>query len=174
MQFNFLLVMVVAAFVPLLLGFVWYHPKVFGTAWLKAGGFDAAKMKEGFNMPLVFGLTFFMGFLMAFALSGVVIHQMGFFSMINNHWKDPSTHQATVDFFNQTLQTYGGEFRTFKHGALHGAITGIGIALPAVAVCGMFERKSFKHIAINAGFWIACLIIMGGIICQFADLSSLA
>lgn len=83
MQLNFFLVSAIAALVPLIVGFVWYHPKVFGTAWLKINGFDEAKMKEGFNMPLVFGLTLVFGYLISFVLSGIVIHQMGFFSLQN-------------------------------------------------------------------------------------------
>lgn len=168
MQMNFFLVAALAALVPLFLGFIWYHPKVFGNAWMKACGFEEAKMKEGFNMPLVFGLTYVFGFLISFPLSGVVIHQMGFFSMLQMHFKEP----ATVKLFTDTLAVYGNDFRTFKHGALHGAITGVGIALPLVAINGMFERRGFTYIAINAGYWILCLLIMGGILCQFVDLKS--
>ena len=170
MQLNFFLVAAVAAFVPLVLGFVWYHPKVFGTAWMKACGFEAEKMKEGFNMPLTFGLTLLLGFFMSFALSGIVIHQMGFYSMLQKHFTEP----ATLKTFGDLMAIYGDDFRTFKHGALHGTITGIGIGLTIVAVNGMFERRGFKYIAINAGFWIVCLLIMGGIICQFADLTSMS
>ncbi len=169
MQLNFWLVMLISAFVPLLLGFVWYHPKVFGTAWMKAGGFDEAKMKEGFNMPLVFALTLVLGFFISVVLSGICIHQMGFFSMLQKNFTDP----ATQEFFKKGLEMYGNDFRTFKHGMLHGVITGIGLALPVVAICGMFERKTAKHILINAGFWILCFTVMSGIICQFVDFASL-
>jgi hypothetical protein len=31
----------------------------------------------------------------------------------------------------------------------------------------MFEKKSVKYVAINAGYWIVTLAIMGGIICQW-------
>ncbi|MDB5228150.1 MAG: hypothetical protein JWN78_2343 [Bacteroidota bacterium] len=169
MQLNFMLTLAISALVPLVFGFIWYHPKVFGTAWLSAGKFDAVKMKEGFNMPLVFILTYIFGFFISFVLSGIVIHQMGFFSMLQNHMKEAA---CQADFGNM-MGKYGNDFRTFKHGMLHGGITGIGIALPVTAICGMFERKTAKHIAINAGFWFFTLMIMGGIICQFADLNSL-
>ncbi len=167
-QYNFWLVMGVSALVPLLLGFVWYNPKVFGNAWLKAGGFDEAKMKEGFNMPLVFALTLVLGFFISVILSGICIHQMGAWSMMQAQWTTGGEQE-----FMGLMGKYGADFRTFKHGALHGTIAGIGLALPIVAVNAMFERKGFKYIAINAGFWILCFIIMSGIICQFADPSSL-
>ena len=84
------------------------------------------------------------------------------------------TEVETQKFFSDTLQTYGNEFRNFTHGAIHGAIAGIGLALPMVTTNALFERKGFKYIAINSGYWIVCLILMGGFICQFADLKSLA
>lgn len=57
MQLNFFLCAAIAAVIPLLVGMVWYNPKVFGNAWMGATGLDEAKAKDGFNMPLVFGLT---------------------------------------------------------------------------------------------------------------------
>jgi hypothetical protein len=154
--------------VPLILGFIWYHPKVFGAAWMKAGGFDEAKMKEGFNMPLVFGLTLVFGFFISTILSGLTIHQMGFFAMLQKNFTDP----ATQEFFNKGVELFGNDFRTFKHGMLHGTIAGIGLAMPLVVINGLFERKNFKHMAIDAGFWILCFMLMCGIICQFADLNT--
>lgn len=169
MQLNFFLVSAIAALVPLIVGFVWYHPKVFGTTWMNINGFDEAKMKEGFNMPLVFGLTLVFGYLISFVLSGIVIHQMGFFSMLQMNFKDA----AVQDFFNQGNVAYGNDFRTFKHGALHGTITGFFLALPIIAINALFERRGFKYIAIHTGYWVLTLLLMGGILCQFVDLRSL-
>ena len=71
------------------------------------------------------------------------------------------------------MGVYGNDFRTFKHGALHGTLTGVGIALPVVAINAMFEKRGFKYIAIHAGYWILTLLLMGGIICQFANLNTI-
>ena len=50
MHFNMLLTSAMAGLIPLLVGFIWYNPKVFGTAWMNVNGFtDPEKMKEGFN-----------------------------------------------------------------------------------------------------------------------------
>ena len=68
------------------------------------------------------------------------------------------------NYYLDFMAKYGNEFRTFKHGALHGLIGGIITALPVIAVNGLFEQKGFKYIMINAGFWICCMILMGGII----------
>lgn len=170
MQLNIFLVAAIAALVPLIVGSVWYNPKVFGNAWMQVNGFEEAKMKEGFNMPLVFGLTFVFGFFISMILAGIVIHQMGFWSMLQNHFTEP----ATLKVFEDAMGIAGNDFRTFKHGALHGGIAGIGLALPIIAINALFERRGFKYIAIHAGYWFVSLIIMGGILCQFVDLKSMA
>ncbi|HNL85462.1 MAG TPA: DUF1761 domain-containing protein, partial [Chitinophagales bacterium] len=62
---------------------------------------------------------------------------------------------------------YGNEFRTFHHGALHGALSGLFLIFPVLSINALFERKSWKYIFINSGFWIISFALMGGIICQF-------
>ncbi|HNY55307.1 MAG TPA: DUF1761 domain-containing protein [Chitinophagales bacterium] len=171
MHFNMLITSALAALIPLFVGMVWYHPKVFGTAWMSVNGFSEDKMKEGFNMPLVFGLTFVFGFFIAFGLSAIVIHQFGFFGMLQHQVADVKD-AAALDFFAKGFENYGNEFRTFKHGTLHGTIAGITLALPIVAINALFERRGFKYIAIHAGYWIVCLCLMGGFICQFADVTA--
>lgn len=163
LKINFLVVGL-TSLVPLIVGFIWYHPKVFGKAWMEVCGFDEAKMKEGFNMPLVFGLTLVLGFFLSFSLTAMVIHQMGLFSMLQNHAADAVAQK----FFTNTMSTYGSEFRTFKHGALHGTIGAITVALPVLGINALFERRGFKYIGIHLGYWVVTMLLMGGIICQFA------
>ncbi|MFT4968832.1 MAG: hypothetical protein ACI9O4_000565 [Chitinophagales bacterium] len=45
MNFNFIAVFV-AALIPMLLGFIWDHPKVLGTAWMTACGFTEERDKR--------------------------------------------------------------------------------------------------------------------------------
>ena len=56
-------------------------------------------------------------------------------------------------------------FRSFKHGALHGCMTGLFFVLPVTAINGLFEQKSWKYILVTSGYWIVSLTIMGAIIC---------
>lgn len=162
-KLNFLVVGL-TSLVPLIVGFIWYNNKVFGKAWMEVNGFDEAKLKANFNMPLIFGLSLLLGFFLSFALVSVVIHQMGFYAMLMNFAADADTQQM----FKDVMTKYGGEFRTFKHGALHGTIAAITIALPVLGINALFERRGFKYIGIHFGYWVLTLLIMGGIICQFA------
>ena len=73
MDINFLAVLV-AALVPMIMGFIWYNPKVLGNAWMKAAGLDEEKLK-GANMAVIFGLSFVLSFILAFFIQPMVIHQ---------------------------------------------------------------------------------------------------
>ena len=162
-----LLVIALAAIVPLIVGFIWYNPKVFGKAWMEANKFTEEDMK-GANMAKIFILTYICSFFIAFFMIFIVIHQMHVFSSVMNEpgVKDPSSPIGMwlADF----MAKYGHNFRTFKHGALHGFIGGLFLVLPIISINGLFERKSGKYIMIHSFYWIICMMIMGGIICQWA------
>lgn len=164
LKLNFLLA-AGTALIPLLLGSIWYNPKVFGKAWMAGAGVTEEDGKKA-NMPLVFGLTFIYSFMIALSLHFMTIHQFGLQSLLIPENGHPIT--GSMEELKRLMDIYGGSYRTFKHGALHGTITGIFFALPVVAVNGLFERRGWKYILINAGFWTVCCAIMGGIICQFA------
>ena len=154
MEFNFLAI-VVAAVVPMVLGFVWYNPKVFGLTWMREAEMTEIKMKGG-NMAIIFGVSFLLALLLAFFSNFLVVHEFGVFGLTEGNLEG-----ATTQAF---LEEFEGKWRTFKHGALHGAMAGVMFALPLIGINSLFERKSFKYIAINAGYWIVCLTIMGSII----------
>ncbi|RSK41548.1 DUF1761 domain-containing protein [Mangrovimonas spongiae] len=157
MEINFLALLAAAASA-LIVGAIWYNPKVFGNAWARAAEMTEDKMKGG-NMAKIFILAFIFAFLLAFALQFITIHQTGALGMVGG---DPSMAEPSFQAF---MDDYGNAFRTFKHGALHGTIAGIFIALPILGTNALFERKGAKYILINAGYWIVTLAIMGGIVC---------
>ena len=158
MEINFL-AMIVASLVTLVIGFVWYHPKVFGTVWMKSAGLTEEQLKSG-NMIKVFGLTILLSLMITLILQALTIHQSGAYGMVGG-----VIDENTLPSFQAFMDDYGTAFRTFKHGALHGFITGLFFALPINAINGLFERKSAKYIFVNSGYWIVTLTIMGSIVC---------
>ena len=157
MDFINPMAIVLAALSAMVVGFIWYNPKVFGTAWMQAAGLSEAQLKAG-NIFRIFGLALVFAFLLAIAMPNIVVHQMGVHSLVQGE-------TGTLPEYNAFLNVYGDAFRTFKHGVLHGVIAGIFIALPILGTSAVFEHKSAKYIFINAGYWIVTLGIMGGIIC---------
>ncbi|MBX2889765.1 MAG: DUF1761 domain-containing protein [Saprospiraceae bacterium] len=166
MQFNWH-VLFIAALVPLVVGFAWYHPKVFGRTWMAAAGMTEAPAR-GANMVKLLGLTYLFGLLAASALMPLTIHQLGFYSVLADEpgFRDPQSEIG--QFASGFMDKYGHNFRTFRHGAFHGLITGIFLALPVSGTIALYERKGFAYIAVNVGFWMLCFAIMGGMVCAWA------
>jgi hypothetical protein len=162
-----LLVLALAAIIPMITGFIWYNEKVFGKAWKAATGLTDDKLKSG-NMALIFGLSYLFSFFLAFGLYSVVVHQGHVMSILLN---EPGFNDAGSEinkYFTDFMAKFGTNFRTFKHGVLHGVIGGLMLALPILATNALFERKGFKYVAINVGYWVLTMALMGGVICQFA------
>jgi len=166
MEFNYL-ILAIAAIIPMILGFVWYHKKVFGTAWMKQLKFTDEDLKGG-NMLVTLGLAYIFSFFLTMIVNFLVIHQYGFFQTLMN---EPGLMESGTEintYAMDFMDKYGSNFRTFKHGALHGTMAGLFFALPVLGTNALFEKKGFKYIAINVGFWTVCLALMGGVICQFS------
>jgi Protein of unknown function (DUF1761) len=75
MPFNFIAVLV-ASLASLLIGYVWYNPKVFGSIWMREAGLTEEELKKG-SMVKIFGLTIIYSLLLAFWMPQLVIHQVG-------------------------------------------------------------------------------------------------
>lgn len=162
MNFN---VLFLAALVPMIIGFVWYGP-LFGNAWMKEMGFTKESL-AGTNMVKTLIISYVFSFFIASFLIFVVIHQSGVYSTLAG---EPGFNEKAGEgfaFFQDFINTYGDRFRTFGHGALHGVITSIFFVLPILSIVALFEKKTVKYVAINAGYWMVTLAIMGGIVCQW-------
>lgn len=158
MDFLNPIALLLAAISAMFVGFIWYNPKVFGTIWMKEAGLTEESI-EGANMAKIFILAFFFAFLLAMTMMQMSIHQTGALSLIGG---DASKALPSYTAF---MADYGDAFRTYKHGALHGVLAGVFIALPIIGTNALFERKSAKYIFINAGYWMVTLGVMGAIIC---------
>jgi len=168
-QPNFI-VLLLTALIPLVVGFIWYNKSVFGTAWMKATDMTEEKQASGPKMPVVFILTYVFSFLLAFSMQFIVIHQAHLYSIVMGDpaLKDPNSELSML--LKNFMENYGNNYRTFKHGALHGTIGGVFIALPILAINALFEKRSGKYIAINGGYWIVSMALMGGLFCAFTYL----
>lgn len=72
MEINWIAVFI-SALTLLLTGFTWYHPKVFGTLWMRESAMTEEKM-GGSNMGLIFGTVYILGVMVALFLGAVVQH----------------------------------------------------------------------------------------------------
>jgi len=130
---NFLAI-ILAALIPMIMGFIYYHPKVFGKAWMDSLGLTEEDLKKG-NMAVIFGVSLLMSFLLSM------------FLLVN------------VDGPGQE-----GQYDSFRHGAFHGMLIGFMVAMPVMVTSGLFERKNFKNLAINVVYWVITISLMAGVI----------
>jgi Protein of unknown function (DUF1761) len=157
----------VAALIPMIVGFIWYNPKVLGGIWMKENGFTQEFLQANFNPIKVFGLSFLLACMLAFMMQVIVIHQAAFGSLLADPKRmSPEVFAAIEAVKNSTA----GLYRSFGHGFFHGILFSVFIVLPIIATNAMFERKSGKLIFIHWGYWAVTLAIMGGIICQWGGL----
>ena len=130
-----------AALSSMVVGAIWYHPKAFGTAWMKAIG-KTEKDLEGGNMAIIFGL--------AYVMSVILAHFIQILTEIT-HWHPDGA--GGIDH----------SFHTFGHGAIHGALFCLAMVAPVIIIIGLFERRTIKHHLITIGYWLVVMSIMGGI-----------
>ena len=126
----------VASLASLLVGFIWYNPKVFGTIWMREIGTSMEEVSgRKFNPVVMFGGTLLLSFIAAIFMNLMVAHG----------------------------RTEDG-FKTFQHGFVHGAQVAFFIVLPAIGTSSIYENRSWRYVAIASGFWAVTLGIIGGIL----------
>ena len=156
-----------AALIPMVVGFIYYSDLVAGKAWMNANGFKREDL-EGGNMALILGLSYVFALLLTLPVYQMSVHQTGFAStlaMIEGFGVPGSDIQNYIDSF---MELHGDRHRTFGHGVLHGGmIGGLCIALPLIGINALFERRGWKYIAIHVVYWMITLGLMGGVLCQF-------
>lgn len=125
---------VISSLIPMIVGFIYYHKSLFGNAWMKSIGMTEEKARQG-NMAVIFGVSLVLSVMLSFFLLG---------------------------FNNSPGQE--GEFDTFKHGAFHGVIVSLFVAVPVLVTSGLFEQRSRNNLLINVGYWVITLALMGGVV----------
>ena len=157
MEFNYLAILA-AAVVPIIVGYLWYNPKTLGIVWMRESGMTEEKFRNS-NMAVIFGISLLLSVLLSFSTQMLVIHQMGAYSLMG------ANPEAALPSYQAFMNDYGYAFRTFKHGAFHGFLSALFLFFPVIALNALFERRSWKYIFINVGYWTLSLTIMGAIIC---------
>jgi hypothetical protein len=118
-------------------------------------------------MAKIFALTYLFGVFISFGLSAIVIHQFHILSIFVNDPGAQTPGSETDTFIKNFMAEHGSKFRTFKHGAFHGTLAALFLALPITGIIALFERKSAKYVLIHTGYWIVTMALIGGVLCQF-------
>lgn len=155
----------IAGLVPMVIGALWYSPLLFEKSWMNASGMTPEKIKSG-NMPVIFGVSYILSCFLAMTMYTLTVHQTDYFSVFKG--AEDLANPELIESVKNFMAPHMDKFRTFGHGALHGVMIGLFLAMPIIAMKSLFERKNFKYIAIHTGYWVISLALMGGIMCGFA------
>jgi hypothetical protein len=138
MEINFIAV-AVAALIPMIVGFVYYHPAVLGGPWMKANGFTLESVGKGPN-PILYVVALGFSFLLSM------------FVCVN------------VTGPGQDVAPDGHSYVTFQHGLAHGLMISLLVVLPILGTMSIFERRGWGWVFTNWGYWYVTLSIMAGIL----------
>ena len=159
---NFM-VLFLTALVPIIVGFVWYHPRVMGTAWVQSMGksHEDVEKENAPNMAKILGFVYLFSLLFCFVFQFLCIHNLGASGMIGGN------EATALPSYAAFMHDYVNAFRTFKHGALHGGMGGMMLSFAFIGISSMFENRGWKYLLIHVGYWTITGILVGGILCQF-------
>jgi len=133
-QYNYFAIFTMAL-VNVVLGGVWYAPKVFGDAWSKLAGMTQEKAKKGAGKALAWMVA--MSILQAFVLSAVV------------QWVQAGTGGLPLNFFN---------------GLMVGFYAWLGFTFTVVSSSYQFNQHPLKLYLIDLGYPLISMLVMGGVL----------
>lgn len=132
---NFLAVLV-SAIASMIVGFAWYNKAFFGNEWMKLKGYTDKSMKEAQKeMGKLYGLSFAGGLVMAYVLSHVMTLSANFYSYV------PLQTGLTTAFWMW-----------------------LGFILPVQMTNTIFGDKKWKLLAIDTGYQLASVLVMGAVL----------
>jgi len=124
------------------------------------------KLNAG-NMWVIFGLTYLFGLFLSNAMASWSVHQLVTQSLFVMQPGFSEQSGEYYDYFQKFMAQYGDLHRSFGHGAVHGLIAAIALALPFIGINALFEKRSWKYIGVHFGYWVVVLVLMCGILCKF-------
>ncbi len=133
---NYLAILV-SAVILWVLGAIWYSPALFAKPWMEILGI---KKGEGKQSGLMLGMvaSFIGDLVLSFILAHIIF------------W---------ANAFGFAPSPVG-----FGNGCVLGVLVWIGFIAAPNLPQGLYERKPFKLFAINSGYWLLGLFIVGGLL----------
>jgi Protein of unknown function (DUF1761) len=159
LSFNWYVILS-TSIIPLVVGAVYYHHAVLGKV---AARYSPSIGQRHSTKVYVFCLL--LGVLLSGFMIPVVFHANHIFSIVAQPGGGPPTegtpaYQDAMAF----LEKYGNNFRSFKHGMLHGIIAAVFGIWPVLASTAFLEKKKWPYTAVHLGYWVIVFALMGGII----------
>jgi len=159
------LIIPIAATIPLIISFIWYQPKVFGTALAKVTG-QSIEQITNYTAKRI-GFIYLFGLLMAYIITACSVHQYAVFQLFMFEPSLTETGSEFNGFLSDFYGKYGDRHRSFFHGVIHGAEASLLFGLASLGISTFMEGAPMKRMWIHLGYFVLCGSIMGGLVCAF-------
>ena len=163
-QINFYWLFI-SALVPIVVGSIYYNPKVLGKAWLSAAGLTEEEAAQG-SMTKIFLLTYLFSLFTAYIIYLFSVHQTSVFQLFMHEIISGTSEEYSL-YFNDFMSRYGDKHRTFGHGIIHGAEITFFMGFGMIGIHTLFERRPMKYLWIHLFYWVICGSLMGGMLCAW-------
>lgn len=159
MHLNYLAFFLIA-FIPLIIGWYWYHPNSFMSKFSKVEFSNPSEL--GFAKVII---LFVLSFTLVYGYMNLIIHQMGFYELFfTDIMKGSKESEAIVKEF---LDQYGTKHRHFGHGVFHGVINAFVFALPFTSAIAILDNRGKKFVLHHFTYWLVTSALIGGCISEF-------
>lgn len=157
----------IAAFVPVILGVLWFHPSMGGRIW-RSHVYPDHTTPDVHPFSVLQLLTFYLlSCIFSFALLGFVNHQMAIVQLFASQEGFGIAESVAQQEFETVLGIVQNRHLTFGHGAFHGFFGSIVFLIPVIAHWSMRERRGFRPVLLYWLFWAVSMTLMGGIVGAF-------
>lgn len=134
-EVNYLAVLI-AAVASMVVGFLWYSPVLLGKPWMKLMGYTTESMKAAQKeMMKTYGVSFVLALITAYVLFHVITMSEAYFG-----------------------------YSRLMTGLTSGLWMWLGFVMPVQAVDILFGKRVPKLFAINTGYQLVSLLVMGSVI----------
>ncbi len=151
------------AFLPLIIGYIWYHPKVFGTRLSKLSGTELSEIGVAKNIKRTLSIYGF-GILISYMVLILSVHQIAPHLLFLGEPQMTDPNYEAHAFLKNFLEQFGDRHRTFGHGVIHGFEIGLFWSVAILGSAAFVEGKALKKSWIHIGFWVLNCILIGGVL----------
>lgn len=159
MNLNYIAFFLIS-FVPLIIGFYWYHPKSIISKW---SGQTFQKLSRVSLIQILVLFILSIGFV--YGYMNLIIHQLGFYELFFTDIMLGSEEAEII--VKEFLSSYGDKHRHFGHGVLHGVINACLFSLPFISAIAILDKKGRKYIIHHFSYWLITSALIGGLISAF-------
>jgi len=163
LNFNYFVVFA-TSIMPILLAKIWFSEPI--RSYFKLA--PSSPINDSANKSIVlYAMMILLCFFFSISMHFQVIHQFHFKSMFLDEVGFNENQGGAFKAFEYIMNSYGGKFRSYKHGMFHGLLNAIFIVLPILFLLKIEFNFTKKTLLYYWLYFALTMMIIGSTICHF-------